>query len=465
MRKSITICSYIIGSLQLFAQLQPYGLQDKVITTLTAEESDYNSAFSYSLDYIFAGTEEDGVFKAKANDKTPNWISLGLQNKPITALTVQHWGVGPADGLTLFAAVTPDYKQGDSTLIFKREAYLLTDSTWIIADSGIRKNNNTVSALNAYYYTGHTPPGNLLAGSNPGIYIGGWNNFWTEVYSTGNVAAIDVYPHWFGNLAWAAGNLGLGPAAFRSDDQGTTWKTIYIPYPLDGGSSSLCINTRFSDSVYFAVMGSVYLTPDGGKTFTEIFSDLNGSIKTIALDPLKPENIFAAGSIGGNSLFFISSNDGGKTWNTVFPNLLPIYIAEANSILVFNNMDDKNASHIFIGTAGTGVWRYNYPEVTNINEKKIFSDKFTLYQNYPNPFNPSTKIKFTITSNVKSEMSKVSLKVYDILGNEVATLVNEVKPAGTYEIEYDGSRLATGIYFYVLYETSQRVSKKMCLIK
>jgi len=88
-----------------------------------------------------------------------------------------------------------------------------------------------------------------------------------------------------------------------------------------------------------------------------------------------------------------------------------------------------------------------------------------LEQNYPNPFNPSTKIKYSIPPNIQREISNVSLKVYDVLGNIVATLVNEEKPAGNYEIEFDASNLSSGIYYYRLVTGSFTDTKKMILLK
>lgn len=90
---------------------------------------------------------------------------------------------------------------------------------------------------------------------------------------------------------------------------------------------------------------------------------------------------------------------------------------------------------------------------------------FALYQNYPNPFNPSTKIKFSIPYVGTSLMKFVQLKVYDILGNEVATLVNEYKPAGSYEINFDARGLTSGIYFYQLKADSFVETRKMILMK
>jgi hypothetical protein len=99
------------------------------------------------------------------------------------------------------------------------------------------------------------------------------------------------------------------------------------------------------------------------------------------------------------------------------------------------------------------------------------SDKnysFILEQNYPNPFNPTTKIKFTIPTvetRHASSLQMVTLKVYDVLGNEIATLVNEDKPAGEYEVEFNGSELTSGIYFYKLTTGEFSQTRKMILIK
>ena len=92
--------------------------------------------------------------------------------------------------------------------------------------------------------------------------------------------------------------------------------------------------------------------------------------------------------------------------------------------------------------------------------EEILPESILLYQNYPNPFNPTTSIKYTL--GIKEF---VSLKIYDILGNEVATLVNEEKPAGEYEIEFNGNKLSSGIYICNLITKSHLVSNKMILLK
>ncbi len=85
---------------------------------------------------------------------------------------------------------------------------------------------------------------------------------------------------------------------------------------------------------------------------------------------------------------------------------------------------------------------------------------YSLEQNYPNPFNPSTRIKYQVSS-----ISHISLKVYDVLGNEIATLVNEEKPAGNYEVNFSAAKLSSGIYFYKLQAGSLVETKKMILLR
>ncbi|MBZ0200219.1 MAG: S8 family peptidase, partial [Ignavibacteriaceae bacterium] len=102
-------------------------------------------------------------------------------------------------------------------------------------------------------------------------------------------------------------------------------------------------------------------------------------------------------------------------------------------------------------------------DVGDKNDNVVHS--FDLAQNYPNPFNPSTTIKYTVPNNVNSQWSIVNLKVYDILGNEIATLVNENKPAGNYEAEFNATNLSSGVYFYKLTAGGITLTKKMVLLR
>lgn len=105
--------------------------------------------------------------------------------------------------------------------------------------------------------------------------------------------------------------------------------------------------------------------------------------------------------------------------------------------------------------------------VTSVKNSEVIPEKFSLDQNYPNPFNPSTVIQFSIP-NVNQNgkiINNVMLKVYDVLGREVKTLVNESKQPGTYEVKFDASQLSSGIYFYTLNAGDFYQTKKMMLLK
>ena len=95
---------------------------------------------------------------------------------------------------------------------------------------------------------------------------------------------------------------------------------------------------------------------------------------------------------------------------------------------------------------------------TGTNQESKLPNTFVLEQNYPNPFNPSTKIRYNIPSMVSGQMSNVVLKVYDILGNEVATLVNENQLEGSYEVEFKAENLASGVYVYRIQTTDLSAS-------
>ncbi len=118
-----------------------------------------------------------------------------------------------------------------------------------------------------------------------------------------------------------------------------------------------------------------------------------------------------------------------------------------------NNDEWKNASYF-----GTAILLAGGTGVADKAPAKVSS--FELAQNYPNPFNPTTNISYSV-----ARQEQVQLKVYDILGNEVATLVNEVKPAGQYVVSFDGADLPSGVYLYTLTSAGQTVTNKMMLMK
>jgi hypothetical protein len=150
----------------------------------------------------------------------------------------------------------------------------------------------------------------------------------------------------------------------------------------------------------------------------------------------------------------------------------------ANSFVSGNGTTLEPKSYSFVDNTLTtpGPYHYrlrqvdndgltNYSQVVSVNVSALAITEtvpyeFKIYQNYPNPFNPTTTIKYEIPKT-----SFVSLKVYNLLGQEVAILVNEKQEAGSYDMHFDGSKLASGIYLYSLQTGSFLSTKKLLLLK
>ena len=163
---------------------------------------------------------------------------------------------------------------------------------------------------------------------------------------------------------------------------------------------------------------------------------------------VRDTNLFA-GTYGGG--VFMSANNG-TSWTEVNYGL-------GNTQVSSLTVSDTN---LFAGTYSSNVWRSPLSEmITSVEGSSIgLPIGFAISQNYPNPFNPSTMISYSIPRN-----SFVHLKVFDILGNDVAELVNEQKPAGSYEVKFDAASLPSGVYFYQLTAGEFIQTKKMILLK
>ena len=127
-----------------------------------------------------------------------------------------------------------------------------------------------------------------------------------------------------------------------------------------------------------------------------------------------------------------------------------------------NNNQTELLIQIWDGSAWVIIFKgtFTYAAVTAVNEDLSSVNSYNLSNNYPNPFNPSTRINFTI-----SDRSNVSLKVFNLLGSEVAELVNGEIDAGSYNVDFTGSNLTSGVYFYQLKAGSFVETKKMLLLK
>jgi hypothetical protein len=137
------------------------------------------------------------------------------------------------------------------------------------------------------------------------------------------------------------------------------------------------------------------------------------------------------------------------------PDLCPIcdnasFFPFNDTLYVNSNSQDSNTNLLFI--SGNGM--------VDVKTDEIIPKEIALEQNYPNPFNPVTTIEYSIPAS-----SIVSIKVYDVLGREIETLVNEEKLPGNYKVEFNGSNLASGIYFYKIQSGNFSMTKKLLLLK
>lgn len=177
--------------------------------------------------------------------------------------------------------------------------------------------------------------------------------------------------------------------------------------------------------------------------------------------------------------YFMMSADGGKTWTNParftpitsppldwrWVSIAPVNPVSGNSVKVHLVMVGDTVAGQFI----PGPW--NYPlakfyhfsteiSLTNVDKETEMVSSFRLHQNYPNPFNPLTTIGYQIP-----DAGYVTLKIFDVLGNDISTLANEFKPAGKYEVSFDASSLASGVYYYQLRAGNFIKTKKMILIR
>jgi hypothetical protein len=182
------------------------------------------------------------------------------------------------------------------------------------------------------------------------------------------------------------------------------------------------------------------------------YSDsLQAGLPTAQSDKLY--NTYALATTPGNFVAATAFTQKPPSWSSrgYIPTLIEYYNAS------------NDAGTIWVGYDGANKKLYfdRYGAVTRItNNETIIPEEYQLSQNYPNPFNPETKIDFMIPKN-----DFVSIKVFDITGKEITTLVNSVMNKGSYSVNFNASNLSTGIYFYKITSGSYSETKKMMLVK
>jgi len=280
-----------------------------------------------------------------------------------------------------------------------------------------------------------------------------------------------------GQLLFAANDNGL----FVSSNGGTIWMGTTMSNPNQRAIAASAAGHLYAGDIDAVV----YRSTDAGATWTQILDGMS----TIS-DILVTKNDFIFVSL--QSFFnpgVLRSTDNGISWENVLPSVVAgwfavnseghIFLSTYNSY-VYRSVDGgstwqqlrtgmttsstlgiavNDSGVVFVGTLNGQVYRSAQPTVSMVDHSE-HPREFVLYQNYPNPFNPSTTIRFTIPDS-----RFTSLRIYNLLGEEVATLVNEVKQAGQYEVKWDAEGLASGVYLYRLEAGEFRETKRMVLMR
>ena len=325
------------------------------------------------------------------------------------------------------------------------------------ADYGMISGNNlifyTLDGCNTWHQ-GTTPPNSsfgdvkiinnnkaFLSGSRDSLLKstdGGNTWFSVNIGTTGYLARI-IFKDLLNGLIIA----NSGPSIITTDG-GENWNAINYNFGW------LWDGTFFgSDNIALAGSdGRIYISEDAGQSWTEKIVAPSGTyISSISFkDSLN-------GTAVGETGLILSTTDGGDTWNQQF----------SPTLTDFSDIEySQNNSGIIKGEDGVIIGTKKGTQIVGIESEQQNSlpDNFYLSQNFPNPFNPGTTLRYSIPNH-----SMVIIKVYDILGNEIETLINEEKPAGTYEITWYPANLSSGVYFYQLRAGSYIETKKMILLK
>jgi len=245
---------------------------------------------------------------------------------------------------------------------------------------------------------------------------------------------------WFGT----GGGTGL-TRVIRTTNGGLNWTAG----PVINGLGSNLYGTAFANSTMGWEVGSngkVVMTTDGGATWGSPIT--TGATRGRQAQYLGGKTVVFVGDAGK---FFVST-DLGATWTT---KTLPVNVR-------FNAVSFVSGSLGWIAGENGAILKYVGGTLVSVDENQngIVPQTFALWQNYPNPFNPTTTINYDLPKS-----ARITLKVYNIVGQEVATLVDGQQSAGRYSVQFNASHLASGIYFYRLQSGDFVQTNKMVLVK
>jgi photosystem II stability/assembly factor-like uncharacterized protein len=228
---------------------------------------------------------------------------------------------------------------------------------------------------------------------------------------------------------------------YKTSDGGETWDSIYTP---PSGQTVKFYDDRFG--LLATVFGRILKSVDGGISWEEISNLAISGPRCLEFLPTDPGKIWL--SISEN-LFF--SEDSGKNWTeyTIGEGFKSYDIDFVDALHGWIMAEDM----VYYTKTGNRI-------VTDIRDKPYKPVSYTLEQNYPNPFNPSTTIEFSLPKS-----DKVNISVYNLLGQSVKTLKNEVMPAGKHKVIFYAEHFSSGIYYYRIESSNYKDMKKMIILK
>jgi photosystem II stability/assembly factor-like uncharacterized protein len=291
----------------------------------------------------------------------------------------------------------------------------------------------------------------VVAGTFDGLYISTNNgNSWIESNNgllDDLVLSLGAIPNGTGAPTLLAGTFS---GVFRSTNNGASWELA------NSGLTNLEIRsiTSSGQNAFVGTRGGgIFASADNGASWSPVNNGLsNTSVWDVVPIPGVTGGLLA-GTDGG---VFLSTNSG-VTWSSISTGLpsFSIYAVTAAP-------DDVGQQYLLAGTAGRGVWKRPLSEViTSVPvASSTIPTEFTLEQNYPNPFNPSTVISFSLP-----ESDVVTLKVFNILGEEIALLVSERLAAGNHRVEWRPQDVPSGVYLYRMEAGSFVQTRKLAFIK
>jgi ligand-binding sensor domain-containing protein len=386
---------------------------------------------------VYAGTDGQGLFRSSDDGETWIGVNSGLTDTRIQSLA--------QSGSNVYAGTN------------YRGLFLSTDcgATWRSIDTGLT--NADVRALAVFPSDARTQT--LLAGTYGGGVFRSTDSgtSWNPANSglvDNEMSCFEVAPGFEGYDVYAGSYPG---GVYRSTDEGVSWQNITSNLPNYGhwfgtvNAISVSAENPGDTNVFVGTGTGVFRSTNKGKSW---ISASNG----IAYIQYGVECLVDIPSGGGGTALvagtdngiYLSTNDG-TNWSAIDSGLADKW---AWSFAV-------NNGNLFVGTFH-GVWRRPLSDVVASVSRQgaRLPLAFLLEQNYPNPFNPSTTIRYDIPKD-----SHVILKVYNVLGQEVATLVDEMKRPGRYSVIFDGAHLASGIYIYRVKAGSYSESRKLILLR